>query len=403
MITRSLSLPFLCLCLLFGLPACRKTSLQEYGVVLTYPTLMGAENFLLVTDESGKLLKRLELPLGSGSFSQTFTVEQEERAELMHYHLISRYGQDATRIYSSYGIRNGEGVYAKIYHVIPSAKLPMRPLVLHVTGIMTPSEIEVAGATLQGANTNGYYTTSIEEGQQLIIYRQNRTEAIYVPVADGQDTVEVPASAFKPIARTLRIDMPQLRFNQVSNDYCVQIRLVSANLQRFVLDRSCKELNKSFTMPLPEGVDSTWRIHLRLLGGFTQYCREEFLEQHPIIQISNPNLRMITKSSVPGQSLSIRHEGSAQWYQVYTDISSGAGTCEWMVRGEKKWMQDWTLPAEVLPYVPEKVRDKMFTTFIVQAFSAAGYSPSDMLSGFPWRLSDVYSAAQQGYEGISSD
>lgn len=102
-------LPFL---LLLTLCASCATLDCQYAVVCDFPTLYQGKNWLIVTDNTGSILKIFDLPEGRSQFVDKFEYNDRDGLDTYNLHLVHRGDSlfSVSMVYSAHQVKNGEAV-----------------------------------------------------------------------------------------------------------------------------------------------------------------------------------------------------------------------------------------------------------------------------------------------------
>lgn len=401
------------LCLLLFLLAltlgCNKKFEYEYAVVCEFTQSFTEKNWLIVTAEDGTLLKEFEVPQGVSRLNEKFVLSQQVPSELMNLHLIQDYSDQTggwVRVASHYGLRNGQSVNLDKRPELVSRPGPRKDVKVTVKGLSAFEQFDVPGCFPAPVSTspNSVFLVPLLNGQGMALRLTNSEtqEQRWLFVSDEglPDSLVVSAEQFAPPQKKLAIYAPQA---SSSMEYLhISVYAVPPDLKHHVsLGQFQMASNEVRYLDLPHGLDAHWNFYLSCRSSF--YAFDKIFPPGKPIQINHPEVGITAKTSVSGQSLSVRCSGPVDWLQAVSYFEFDQRSLGWIVMGSPSAFENLHLPTAVQKHLPAGVEAEMFKTdssYTVRAFSAPEYGYDGMARGFPWKSTEPFVAGRKGFEMV---
>lgn len=392
--------------------ACNKTFEYEYAVVCEFLPSFVEKSRLIVTAEDDTVLKEIEVAEGAASLNEKFTLSQREPNERINLHLIQGYNTStwtsgSTRVLSCYSVRNGQSVSLEVRggDLVPRPN-PSKSVKVAVKDLSPFEQFDAPGCPLTPISNfpNPVFSTWILNGQgmalRLINVETQEQRWLFIQDEGLPDSFAVSAQQFAPATKQLTIYTPQISSSMEHLSYNISVYAVSPDLRHHLdLGKIQAASNDVRYVDLPNGLDAQWNFYLSVRSNF--YAFEKIFPPEKPIQLSHPDVSIVTKTSVPGQSLSVKCNGPVDLLEAVYYTKFNNHFLSWAVMGNPTVFENLSLSESVQKYLPDGAGAEMFKTYYtVRAFSIPEYAYEGILTGFPWKSSDPFTAGRKGYEMV---
>ncbi|MEO6036887.1 MAG: hypothetical protein ABIQ93_00655 [Saprospiraceae bacterium] len=408
-------LPF-CLLLIFC-AGCAKMNYQ-YSMVTDFYTYPTGQNWMVVTNDDGSILKIFDVPAASTQLIKQFDYESGDAPETYNLHLVHR-GDTAvpSYVHSIYSVKNGASVTFNAYPYDASSPFYMNNKhSVFISGMDGLDSVVVPGVTYYfGFGSNGYnaatHTTSIityplSEADMIIRIRPGPDEpfrSYFLPVAGiGSDSVFLQWSDFVPDDRFLTIEpsgnglVEELEVSAVEPGFKRFVTLVKNGYPTYQPTAAGNQV------PLPAALNpqSLFRVRVRQ-GGFVS---EKIFPPGDLLRLEAPRISVLAAIVNPYHTLQVATSGNPDL--VVADFSHAYPTFyfkQWIIQGPPEAFLKMRLPdlTELLPSLRDVQLES--TLWYVTAIQYDQLDYDQILAGFPQKGNDgrFFSIARSGLQMVT--
>ncbi len=404
-----------CLLLLLFCAGCAKMN-YPYRIDADFFTYSTGQNWMVVTNDDGNILKIFDVPADSRELTEQFDYESRDVLETYNLHLV-HLGNTAipSYVHSIYNVKNGLSVAFVADQVDTSPPFYNQHHVI-ISGLDGVDSVVVPGVILNfGIGMNGYdpatHTASIityplSEADMVIRVRPGPDEpfrSYFLPVAgSGSDSIFLQWADFVPDDRFLTIEpagnglVDELEVTAVDPDFKRFVTLVKNGYPTYLPTAAGNQV------PLPAGLNpqSLFRVRVRQ-GGFES---EKIFPPGDLLRLEAPRISVQAAITSPYHSLQVATDGHpdmvvASFYHAYPTFFFQ----QWIIQGPPEAFLKMRLPdlTELVPSLRDVRLDS--TEWYVAAVQYEQLDYDQILAGFPPKGNDgrFFSIARNGLQIVT--